>query len=431
MAGKTSILVGLAAGAGLMYLFDPEKGRRRRSLLRDQVVHAEHKFTEEGETGSRDLVNRTKGMFAVLRRRLDGRNADDVVLEERVRSAIGRVVRHAGSVEVMAQDGVVTLGGPVLAEEVERLLNKAYTVPGVQDVINRLDVYQNASDIPGLQGRGMLPQQRGSRRWLPAARMLAGGAGAGLTLFGLRRRGFFGVLALVTGLSLGARALTNWEFRRMIGMRRRRGIDFRKTVNIGASPQRVFQLWSDYENFPRFMSNVREVHRLGDKRSHWKVGGPLGAPIQWDAVITRYEPERLLAWRTEPGSTIQHAGLVQFQRSEDGGSRITVRFSYNPGAGVLGHAVAALFHADPKKQMDDDLMLMKAFIETGRAPGDAARPAAQREEAEPAIVRRSSRGGTAGESPDEGTPNATEIRDRAAEEEVTAFSENPGSIPSD
>ena len=42
--------------------------------------------------------------------------------------------------------------------------------------------------------------------------------------------------------------------------------------------------------------------------------------------------------------------------------------SYNPPAGALGHAVAELFGADPKHEMDDDLMRMKSFIETGGNP---------------------------------------------------------------
>jgi uncharacterized membrane protein len=38
----------------------------------------------------------------------------------------------------------------------------------------------------------------------------------------------------------------------------------------------------------------------------------------------------------------------------------------------LGHIVASLFGADPKSQMDDDLVRMKSFIETGKVPSDAA-----------------------------------------------------------
>src|SRR5579884_600755 len=35
-------LLGLAAGAAAMFMFDPRSGNRRRALLRDQLVHAGH-----------------------------------------------------------------------------------------------------------------------------------------------------------------------------------------------------------------------------------------------------------------------------------------------------------------------------------------------------------------------------------------------------
>jgi uncharacterized membrane protein len=78
----------------------------------------------------------------------------------------------------------------------------------------------------------------------------------------------------------------------------------------------------------------------------------------------------LLSWRTEPGSLVQHAGSVQFETA-GGGTRVTVRMTYNAAGGV-GHAIATLLGSDPRQQMDDDLARMKVFIETGIAPRDAA-----------------------------------------------------------
>jgi len=46
--------------------------------------------------------------------------------------------------------------------------------------------------------------------------------------------------------------------------------------------------------------------------------------------------------------------------------------SYNPPAGAAGHVVASLFGADPKTEMDEDLMRLKAFFETGKPARDAA-----------------------------------------------------------
>ena len=42
-------------------------------------------------------------------------------------------------------------------------------------------------------------------------------------------------------------------------------------------------------------------------------------------------------------------------------------------AGAIGHAVASLFGADPKTEMDEDLLRMKTLIERARFPHDAAK----------------------------------------------------------
>ncbi len=164
------------------------------------------------------------------------------------------------------------------------------------------------------------------------------------------------------------------EFKRLTGIGAgRRAVTVHKIINVAAPVEEVFAFWSDYQNFPRFMSNVRDVKITGEKRSHWVVAGPAGATVEWNAVITDYVPNQSFGWKTEPASPIQHAGIVRFERNEDEGTRIDIKMSYNPVSGALGHAVAAIFCADPRTEMDQDLARMKTMIETGRPPHDAAR----------------------------------------------------------
>jgi uncharacterized membrane protein len=176
------------------------------------------------------------------------------------------------------------------------------------------------------------------------------------------------------GASIAARALANMEFKRLIGLvAGRRAIDIHKTINVDAPVHEVFSFWTNYENFPRFMSTVREATAIDENRSHWVVAGPSGVPVEWDALITDYVLNQRLGWKTVPGSQIQHAGTVRFQPNPDGTARLEIRMSYNPLAGAVGHVVASLFGADPERQMEEDLMRMKTLIETGTPPHDAAR----------------------------------------------------------
>lgn len=122
------------------------------------------------------------------------------------------------------------------------------------------------------------------------------------------------------------------------------------------------------------MSHVRQVSQIAPGWSHWAVAGPAGIPVEWDAVLTEFVPNRLLAWKTMPGSTIQHAGRVHFEPDADGGTRIHITLSYNPPTGGLGHELAELLGGDPKSRMDQDLMEMKSFIEAGKQGATAPRP---------------------------------------------------------
>ncbi|MGH8808639.1 MAG: SRPBCC family protein, partial [Noviherbaspirillum sp.] len=149
-----------------------------------------------------------------------------------------------------------------------------------------------------------------------------------------------------------------------------------KTIHIAASPETVFDFWSKYENFPHFMSHVREARDLGGGRSHWIVSGPAGIPVEWTSAMTDFTRPERLAWASEADAPVQHTGEIRFE-PEDSGTRVSLHMAYSPPAGAIGHAVASLFGGNPRQQMNEDLMRMKSFIESGIAPRDAAQPLRQ------------------------------------------------------
>jgi uncharacterized membrane protein len=250
-------------------------------------------------------------------------------------------------------------------------------VRGLKEVDNRLELHRTADGVPALQGGGARRRPRSEylqENWAPGPRLLAFGAGAGLVAWGFGKRNAGCALLGLAGAALAARAASNQPLGRLLGVGGgHRGIDVHKSIHIAAPRERVFDLWSRPENFPHFMSMVEEVRPLAPDRTHWVVKGPAGAHLEWDAQITRKLPPQLLAWRSEPGAPVQHAGIVHFEDEGDG-TRVDVRLSYHPPAGALGHTVAALSARDPKQDLDQDLMRMKSFIETGTIPHDAARP---------------------------------------------------------
>lgn len=206
---------GLGLGTGLMFLLDPDRGKRRRALLRDKCVWSARKTGEAAQVTARDIRNRAQGIASSIQSSFNSEPVDNAKLMERVRSKLGRVVSHPHAIDVSAQNGRITLSGPILTEEVPYLLACVNRVSGVNEVVNHLEPHQAADNHPSLQGGR---ERQGSRfefmqeNWSPAARFIAGAVGASLAAYGGTRRGALGAGLGTAGLLLLARGVTNTGF---------------------------------------------------------------------------------------------------------------------------------------------------------------------------------------------------------------------------
>jgi hypothetical protein len=63
---------GVGIGAGLMYILDPQLGRRRRSMMRDQARHLMDETRDGMRTVATDLRNRAQGLAAEARSAMQG-----------------------------------------------------------------------------------------------------------------------------------------------------------------------------------------------------------------------------------------------------------------------------------------------------------------------------------------------------------------------
>jgi uncharacterized membrane protein len=282
--GKKSFIGGLAVGAGVVYLLDPERGKVRRERLGERLGL----LMEEARRG---LESGTSGAPQVQ-------------------------THHYGS---------------------------------------------RIGDIEGL-GSATLGSFGAARPSAPSDTALRV-AGAALVLYGLTRRGRLATMlrTVGTGLLLGGVGRDKLGLRGAATIDRRRAVDIQKTLHIEAPLDQVYAFWSNYENFPLFMSHVREVEDLGGGVSHWSVSGPGGVPIEWDAVLTQQEPNQVIAWRSVGGS-LENAGIIRFAASGEG-TRVDLRFCYHPPAGGAGQAVAELLGSDPRAKLNEDLGRMKSLLE--------------------------------------------------------------------
>ncbi|HEY6936992.1 MAG TPA: SRPBCC family protein [Terriglobales bacterium] len=358
---------GLSLGARLMYMFDPQFGRRRRAMARDRAVWLAHQAELTVDRGVRDLFHRAQGAADETLSLLSPKPASDAVLRERVRSRLGRATAHPHAIEVEAQDGRVILTGDVLHDEMRRVLWAVRAVPGVKHVENRLLTHRQA-DVPYLQG-GAPPAapELLQESWAPATRALVGTGGGLLLAYGAWRRGWQGLGLGLLGVNLLGRALSNVGPRHLLGLGNPElaGIRVQKTIHVNVLAEAVFELLADPEKLPLIMSHVLAVKKVDDNRYRWTVSGPAGTPLSWDAEITEKIPNKMLAWSSLPGAVVANSGVVQLD-TENAGTRVHIRLAYVPPAGAIGHAIATIFAADPKHALDDDLVRLKSLLEHGK-----------------------------------------------------------------
>lgn len=240
------VISAAGVGAGLMYLFDPDRGKRRRALLRNKAEHATKIAADAAGKTRRDVRNHLLGAVAEFESLFRSAEVNDDILEARVRSKLGRFVSHPHAIEAEVVDGLVTLGGPILIEELHPLLDAVIAIGGVKNIDNRLEVHETAGDTPALQGGRRREGERigpFKRNWSPTTRLIATAGGGALAIFGLKRRGLSGSIVSALGMSVVMRALTNLETRRLIGIDGHvGGIDIEKTINVDAPVDEVLRL---------------------------------------------------------------------------------------------------------------------------------------------------------------------------------------------
>jgi osmotically-inducible protein OsmY len=150
----TGLVGGLLAGAGLMYLFDPDRGARRRALVRDQATSARQRAAHTLQSTFEDARNRATGTLTEAQLRWRGEDVPDAVLAERVRARLGLVCSDPSAIEVAAREGCVTLRGVAGRAELAAIVRAAKWTRGVRLVDDQLEVRDGgaATEEPSATG---------------------------------------------------------------------------------------------------------------------------------------------------------------------------------------------------------------------------------------------------------------------------------------
>jgi uncharacterized membrane protein len=152
-----------------------------------------------------------------------------------------------------------------------------------------------------------------------------------------------------------------------------RGIHVRESIRLEKPLDEVYRFWRRFENLPRFMAHLKRVTDLGNGRSHWEAQGPADLTFEWDAEIINEVDNKVIGWRSLPGSDVVTAGSVNFSTVRGGRStQVSVHLQYAPPAGRAGALFASVFGKEPSQMIREDLRSSKQLLEAGEIPRTTA-----------------------------------------------------------
>jgi uncharacterized membrane protein len=137
-----------------------------------------------------------------------------------------------------------------------------------------------------------------------------------------------------------------------------------ESVEVQAPVGDIFAYWSNFENFSNFMQNVEEVRMTGEGTSHWRVKGPLGKSVEFEARTTEMDPNRGIGWNTLDGE-VMTSGEIRFEEIQPDRTRVEVTMNYaDPPGGKAGEIVADVI-SNPEREMREDLQNFARLVERG------------------------------------------------------------------
>lgn len=146
---------------------------------------------------------------------------------------------------------------------------------------------------------------------------------------------------------------------------------------IKRSRKELYAYWRKLENLPNFMSHIRQIDEIDDRRSKWTAGIPGGlATIEWEAVIEQDHENEYISWRSIADADIENSGEVRFKDAPAGkGTIVETTIFYSPPAGKVGDYAAKMLNPAFEKTVKKDLKQFKVQMEEGGEAKRKSKPA--------------------------------------------------------
>lgn len=214
--------------------------------------------------------------------------------------------------------------------------------------------------------------------------------GAGLALLGARQKGVTGGLMGLAGAWLIARGASGhcfvydaigvdtadraWDPDERVALEDEPGVSVNASITVDRPPEEVYATWRDFAQAPRYMDRITRVDILDPTRSRWTATGPMGRSWTWESEVVEDSVGELIAWESLPGAELPNRGWVQFHPAGSDGRQTEVRYfvEFDPPGGIIGDAIASVFHDAPKEMIRGDLRRFRQMVEAGQIEASAA-----------------------------------------------------------
>ena len=141
-----------------------------------------------------------------------------------------------------------------------------------------------------------------------------------------------------------------------------------KSIEVRCPVRTVYNQWTQFEEFPKFMSGVKEVRQVDDTHQHWHAE-VWGKDKEWDAEITEQVPDERISWKSVSGDAV-NAGTVRFEPLGENRTRVRLVMAYEPRGAIenIGDSLGIL-----SSRVQSSVDNFKRYVEQKRVEDGAWR----------------------------------------------------------
>jgi uncharacterized membrane protein len=155
------------------------------------------------------------------------------------------------------------------------------------------------------------------------------------------------------------------------GGKKTRRLPIQRWTDVGAPIDKVYEAWTKFDEFPRFMHRVLNVEQKDRDKISWQEKIWF-SKRQWEGRVTERKKNDRIVWTTSSG--MSHKGVVSFHKLADNLTRVMVTMEFEPNGMVEKMASGLRF---VKRAVQSDLARFKAYVEMEQAKGIEYRPNAE------------------------------------------------------